>query len=56
MNDENNLVTEETIIDKNKSLIKLFEIVYNFKIDKKFWYTDHLTGEDYNFKRFRDKW
>jgi len=51
MNDENNLMIEETTVDKNKSLSKLFEIVYNFKIDKKFWYTDHLTGEDYDFKR-----
>jgi hypothetical protein len=30
---------------------KIYEIVHNFKVDKKFWTYDSLTGEDYDFKR-----
>lgn len=30
---------------------KIYEIIHNFKIDKKFWVYDNLTGEDYDFKR-----
>ena len=30
---------------------KIYEMVHNFKIDKKFWTYDGLTGEDYDFKR-----
>jgi hypothetical protein len=30
---------------------KIYEMIHNFKIDKKFWTYDGLTGEDYDFKR-----
>lgn len=30
---------------------KIHEIIYNFKIDKKYWTYDHLTGEDYDIRR-----
>jgi len=39
-------------IKKNNHLLnKLFEIVLNFRIDKKFWNKDALTGEEYDFSR-----
>lgn len=30
---------------------KINNIIYNFKTDKKFWYTDSLSGEDYDIRR-----
>jgi hypothetical protein len=30
---------------------EIYKIIHNFKIDKKFWTYDNLTGEDYDFKR-----
>lgn len=36
---------------KNKILNKIFEIIYGFKFDKKFWTYDSLTGEDHDVRR-----
>lgn len=30
---------------------QLNELIYNFKINKKYWDTDYLTGEDYDIRR-----
>jgi hypothetical protein len=30
---------------------EIYKIIHNFKIDKKFWTYDNLTGEDYDIKR-----
>lgn len=30
---------------------QIFEIIHNFKIDKKFWYHHNLSGDDYDNKR-----
>jgi hypothetical protein len=30
---------------------EIYKIIHNFKIDKKFWTYDNLTGDDYDFKR-----
>ena len=30
---------------------EIYKIIHNFKVDKKFWTYDNLTGEDYDFKR-----
>ena len=30
---------------------EIYKIIHNFKIDKKFWTYDSLTGDDYDFKR-----
>jgi len=35
----------------NSSLILLNSILYNFKINKKYWTYDNLTGEDYDTRR-----
>lgn len=32
-------------------LKKIYKILHNFKIDKKFWGHQNLTGEDYDFRR-----
>lgn len=34
-----------------KTYNKINDIIYNLKIDKKFWFTDFLTGEDYDIRR-----
>jgi hypothetical protein len=30
---------------------EIYKIIHNFKVDKKFWTYDNLTGEDYDFNR-----
>ena len=30
---------------------EIYKIIHNFKIDKKFWTYDELTGDDYTFRR-----
>ena len=45
-------IVDEVISSNDNNLSKqIYKIIYNFKIDKKFWTYDNLTGEDYDLRR-----
>ncbi len=45
-------IVDEVVTPKDTNLSKkIYSVVYNFKVDKKFWTYDNLSGEDYDLRR-----